>query len=285
MATQLKEPEIAEEAAEAVDPLQTQERDYEAEARVRGWRPEEEFTGKSEWVDAETFIKRGEENLGLAKATIDQLRKRVSVLEGMNKKLTKLEQAAYSNAMDAIRAEMREAVTTGDQAAFDALDQKAEQLRKDMAEETPQSHGEDPNAEYLTFREANPWYDKAGLASATETEIEARLFADRLSDRLAAEGLTKSLAPSAFFDRVAKETKEKFPLLGAKPVREKPNEAVAGVTRGQRGSAKTGANLPADAKAAAERYMNNNVGAFGQCKTKEEAHNLFARDFDWGETK
>lgn len=283
MATQLKEPDQIDDTG--VDEPQTQERDYEAEARVRGWRPPEEFAGKGEPLDAKSFLERGEERDGLAQATVKQQNKRISILESMLKKVQKSEQRAYENALADLKRQQEDAVATGDIAAFRTLDADAEKLRKDMTSDTP-NHGEDPDEKYDDFREANPWYDKANLASASEAEVEARLFADRLADRLIRQGVQNTLSPTAFFERIASETEANFPTLRSKSPRTKPASDVAGVTRtGAARNARTGANLPPEAKSAAERYMRQKIGAFGKCTTKAEAHELFARDFDWEDTK
>lgn len=280
MATQLKEPEpiIEEDTGQDTgdEAAQTQGRDFEAEARVKGWRPQEEYSGKGEWVDAEAFLQRADDNLGLSRAEKEQMRKRISVLEGKLKRLTKLEQQSYESALDTVRSEMKAAVETGDVAAFDALDAKADKIRKDM---TPvEAHGEDPGEAFDSFRENNIWYDKGNLASASEVEVEARLMADRLADKFARQGLQNELSPTAFFERIAKEVAEKLPTLGSKGARPKAVEAVAGVTRTAASrSAKTGANLPADAKEAVRRYMRKGIykGSF------EESCNEFAKDYEW----
>jgi len=80
-----------------------------------------------------------------------------------------------------------------------------------QAEPPPNYFGEDPNAEFIRFREANEWYDLGGLAGATETQKRARAMADRTADRMSGEGLQREISPSEFFARVAAEVRSKFP--------------------------------------------------------------------------
>lgn len=283
MATQLKEPEIVEQIDDGgTDEGQTTPRDFEAEAHLQGWRPREEFKGDPDkFVDAESYLKRGDEVLPLLKKQVGHLKQEIDQLKRENKKIRRLEQSAYSTARADIIAEMEAAVETGDLGGFRKLREKMDTLESE-AGPASETHGEDPAEQFDSFREANAWYDKANLASASETEVEARMFADRLADRLTRQGVQKDLAPSDFFARIARETEERFPLLKAKAARQKPTEAVAAPTgrSGQRG-AKTGANLPQEAKDTVKRYMRQGIykGTF------DEACNAFAKDYDWSESK
>lgn len=282
MATQLKEPEI-EEDTPLVEEEQT-ERDFEAEARLQGWKPEGEFKDgdkrPAKFKDAETFVREGEEKAGLQTQKLHFLEREVKRLTGMMSKVVKSEQAAYENALAEIKAGMKEAVRTGDEETYDALEVKAERVRKDMKADTP-AHGEDPDDEYDSFREGHAWYDKANLASASETEIEARLFADRLADKYARQGLLTSLSPSQFFARIADETEARYPTLTTKAPRKKPPSDVEGVTRtGPAKTARTGANLPAHAKEQVRRFIKQGVY---KDMTFAQASDEFAKDFDWSQ--
>lgn len=279
MATQLAEQPI-EEAP--IEDAEEQTRDFESEARAHGWTPKEDFKGDpTRWVDAETFIQRADEVMPLLKKQNQGLKSQISELTRTVKRLAKAEQSAYENAIADLKAKAEAAVESGDLAAFRKVDGQIESLRKEAAADVADTaHGEDGQEQYEAFREANAWYDKANLASASEVEVEARLFADRLADKYARQGLTAELPPSQFFARIAQETEERFPLLKAKKTREKPVSPVAGVTPngGPRG-AKTGANLPPEAKEHAERYMR--MGIYKDCKTKAEAYDRFAKDYTW----
>lgn len=277
MATQLAEADDTPLAAN--DEARTEGRDFETEARVQGWRPQDEFNGDpAKWADAETFVKNGEHSVGIQKKTIAAMAKKISIMEGTIKKLTRAEQSAYASAVADLKAKQEEAVEAGDIAAFKALDGRIDKLRENAESELPATrHGEDAAEQFDTFRDANPWFDRANLASATDIEKDARIWADKLAERMVRQGLDKQLAPSDFFERVAEETVAQFPQLKAR--REKPASDVGGVTRpGGSRTAKTGANLPAEAKAQAERFMAQ--GIF-KVKTKAEAYERYAASYDW----
>lgn len=261
--------------------LQTVERDFESEARVQGWRPKDEFRGNPDaWTDAETFMRRADEVLPLIKKQNAHLKREIDDLKKLVRKVAKSEQEAHTHALAEIRAEMRDAVESGDTAAFDRLEKKADKIREEIRDDTPGlAHGEDPQDAFDAFREGNAWYDKANLASASETEVEARLYADRLADKFVKQGLQETLSPTEFFAKIAEDTEAKFPNLKAKTPRPKPASDVAGVTRPGIGSrARTGANLPADAKAQATRFFNNGVI---KAKSLTEALDKYAVNYDW----
>lgn len=257
------------------------ERDYESEARQHGWRPKEEFKGdEARWTDAETFMKRADEVLPFIKKQNSALKTKVDILERMVKKVQKSEMAAYDNALAAIKAQMKDAVAVGDEAAFDALDAKAEKLRKDMAEDaSPVDRSEGhARAVLLSFRKANPWYDRGEFATDGSEEKEAFIRTRQIFEEQVLAGLDKE-APEVFFEKAFAQANEEFPDLNKKPARTKPASDVAGVTRTNgRSNAKTGANLPTEAKEAVRRYMRQGIY---KGKTFDEAANLFAADYDW----
>lgn len=277
MATQLAEQQHEPDAVIA-DGEQTQERDFETEARGHGWKPQDEFQGDpAKWTDAETFVRRADEIMPLMREQNKDLRRKLSDMERTVRKLAKSEQAAHKERLEALQAQRLEAFDSGDREAFKEADKKAEELRKDIA--SPALAGEDPAEELDTFREANPWFDKANLASASETEVEARLYADRTADKWIRQGLPNEIPPSEFYKRLADEVNTKFPALKVRPLRPKPASDVTPNTRpGPRAGAKTGAALPPEAKETAERYVRLKLPGYAG-KSATEAHNLFAQSF------
>lgn len=280
MATQLAEQVEAEVLHEGNDNHETQTpaRDAEAEARELGWKPKEEWDGRGEWRDAEEFLAVRETNLGLKKKEVDALRRKVESMERDIRRLTRAEQAAFDAGVASAKQEMREAVASGDVAAFERAEAKLEAIREDVAA-TPSAHGEDPDTEFAAFRENNTWYDKANLASATEIEINARLFADRLADQFAKQGLQQKLSPSEFFAKISEETEAKFPQLKSKTPRAKPASDVAGVTRvALNRGAKTFASLPPEAQRQCDRFHSQ--GVYGNA-TLEQARAKYVAKYQW----
>lgn len=279
MATQLAEaPEALEEPQTGNDNAEAQpERDYEAEARRLGWKSPEEFEeGKRPPVirTAQEFVEHSD--LALKAREVAALRADLEKTKRLVKRVMASEQKAYVNALADLEARQEAAVETGDIAEHRRLKGEIEKVREEIVGDTATDvHGEDPREQYDTFRDANSWYDKANLASASEVEIEARLYADRLAEQWVRAGKDKETPPSEFFAGIAEAVEAKFPTLKNKAVRPKLASDVAGVTRPGAGKGKTGAHLPSEAKETVRRYMRQGIykGTF------EEACNAFAKDY------
>ena len=95
--------------------------EIEEKAKAMGWAPKEEFRGdESKWVDAEEFVKRGENYVGIAKENIDRLTTKVTNLE------KKLEESS------GLFNEFREFATKSEQRAYDKSQKEYEQNVKDL---------------------------------------------------------------------------------------------------------------------------------------------------------
>lgn len=289
MATQLQDagavvaPEVVEGAIEqdigGISDGQ-QGRDYESEARELGWVPKDEFRGdESRWTDAESFVKRGETQMPLLKKQVETQKGEIDFLKRQVKKLAKAEQNAYNAALEDLKRQQREAVEYGDVAAFEKVEARIDALKADIQDE-PQAKGENPDLAFAEFRDANEWYDLGALPAASEAERRARALADRIADKLAAQGLQRELTPSQFFARVAEQVKEQIPMLGdGKPARQKPASDVAGVTR-QTGArnVRNGNALPPEAKAQAKRFFENGTI---RAANLNEAMDKYAKSYAW----
>jgi len=135
--------------------IEVQDRDYEAEARNLGWHPQEEFRGSpNDWVDAETFVRRGEQQLPImrennrklatrARRAEDELADMRTKLDEVNSSLTTLRtmaersnEAGYQRALADLKAQQRQAVRDGDEATFDKIAgeiEKVEETRTEIA--------------------------------------------------------------------------------------------------------------------------------------------------------
>jgi hypothetical protein len=256
-------------------------RDYEAEARQHGWTPQEEFKGDPDrWTDAETFVKRADEVMPLLKKQNSNLKAQIDQLNRTVKRLAKAEQSAYENAIKELNDRAENAVESGDIETYRKVNADLTKLQKEAtADVDPKAQDAAALDAFDAFRENNTWFDKGALASASEVEVEARLYADRLAEKYARQGLPNEMEPSDFFAKIAEETEARFPLLKAKKTREKPPSAVAGVTAPGAGrSSKTGANLPPEARRQAERFFNQGII---KGKDLTDALNKYAASYDW----
>jgi hypothetical protein len=164
-----------------------------------GWTPKGQFKGDPEkWVDAETFVKRGEEFLPFLKANnkrLEQAHDRANAkIAALEKTLTafaehntKTEQRAYERASRDIQARLDAAATLGDvQGVRDATDELVSLTREAAAPKpatpTPQN-GPDAEPEALTdWKAENPWFGKDAAMRGAAIEIVNELIADGVTD-------------------------------------------------------------------------------------------------------
>lgn len=249
------------------------ERDYEAEARSRGWLPEDEFKGdKGRWVDAQTFIERTDTVMPLLKADRDRLKRELDEMKRDFKRFNRFATEAETRIRAEIEAEMRAAVETGDVKKFEAAKKRETELDKG-AKDQPRYTEADLVAAYDNFREEHAWYDRANLGSATETDINARIMFDRLLEKRAkAIRAGEEPPPDELLGEILSEVKAKFPALGAAAPRQKPASDVAGGgTPGRGRSSRTWEALPDEVRRRFEKWIGNGLG------TKEE----YLKTFDW----
>jgi hypothetical protein len=100
--------EIPGEGDHGDDGSQSGERDYDAEARSRGWAPEEEFKGdKARWVDAKTFVERTDTMMPLLKADRDRLKRELADIKKDLRRATTHFEGAEKRAYDRRRRTFR----------------------------------------------------------------------------------------------------------------------------------------------------------------------------------
>jgi hypothetical protein len=283
----LKIEEGVEIPGEGEEVEQTQARDFEAEAREHGWSPKEDFKGDTaRWVDAETFMKRADEMMPLLKAQNSRLKRDIDAMRKDLKRATAhfegAEKRAYDRALSDLEKKHSEAVEAGDVTAANAVVKEMRDLKPDDA---PQEHSKEDAQEALdAFREEHSWYDRANLANASETDINGRLYFDRMIDKHIAK--TKDMAPTEFFAFVTDLTLEKYPLLKGKPARQKPLSPVEGGNVGRpRGSSKSWDNLPDTAKRQYQRFIDRGLTGIKSTGDSDKdmiaAKAYYAKTHDW----
>lgn len=289
MATQLKETQEQGAAPANEDQnVETGERDFDAEARERGWVSKEEFLAKpnadeSRWVDAQTFIERTDTVMPLLKADRDRLKRELAELKRGLRQATKhfegAEARGFERAKAEIEARIEAATEKGDVAAVKEAMKDMEGLKPGHQ---PRYSETDLIEAFDEFRDTNAWYDRGALGGATELEINARLHFDRVMEReLRNIKQGEEPPPEEFFASVVEKVKEKYPALGSvkQQVREKPASDVAGQGGGrpQRNS-RTYDNLPPEAKAQCDKWIKAGIINAG---SEEKSRALYAKDFDW----
>lgn len=258
----------------------------EVRAKELGWVPKDEFRGDPErWVDAATYVRRGEEFIPLLKATTRKqseelaqlktsLKETKTTLAAATDALAALTEATSKAALDKVRdskKEIKEALVKakndGDvdqevelqdkltevNAALKASETAAgtKKSAKTASGEPPPGEDLAQNPEFKEWVTENEWWGidkrKTGLALGVAQDLRAK------GDT--SEG-------KAFYDKVTKEINE---MLGTKPntMREGPSK-VEGDARGSANGggvrAKSYEDLPADAKKACGDFAERVVG-------------------------
>jgi len=155
----------------------------EDRARSMGWRPKDEYNGKSEHVDAETYVKNAEEDYTKNRKALSKLEQSYSKLEKTTETILAhqqrereaAEKQGYDRAMQEVDARMKKAVEDSD---YEGVNEALKDRDALQSKQAPQDS--DPNAAIVEAWEAqNKWFnDDPVLADA----------AVRKSDILAAQG-------------------------------------------------------------------------------------------------
>jgi len=237
-------------------------------AKALGHMSKDEWTAKgkdpNEWVDAETYIKRGENIQSFMKKHNAHLSREIRELRGLIVEQRDMAQKArlqgYQLALQDIQQRQRDAAAQGDVDAFDAAERdkaKVSQQYQEASKVAPPPATEDPV--FLEWVDDNAWYtDDADMAA----------YAEGVAQRLIAEGKTSPGRP--ILDEVTKRVKKAFAHKFTNPRREQPGAVETGSqSPTPKKSGKGFDDLPASAKSSFEK-LEKNFKREGIAYTKEE---------------
>lgn len=239
--------------------VNTPERDYESEARAQGWKPQEEYQGEN-WVDAKTFVERGDKYVGILKDRFDKVERRLKYQEELNESLKRqyhrLEAQRKREVDDLVKQlekERRNAITNGDGEAFDKAEKALNEVKEvqlEMEKTSTVKTQEDPPPWAIAWMQENEWYgkDKALTAVAEAYAVELRQAQPFLGER-------------EFMDRVAEYVKTEMPHK----FQNKNKKQVADVEIDDRRPAQTSGGkksyntLPPEAKKEFNRFVREGI--------------------------
>lgn len=263
----------------------------EARATAMGWQPKEKFKGaEGEFVDAESFVKKGEEILPILRANNRRL---VDEVTGMKKTLTEAQrhnqelQASVEGlkefqadiALERLKAKKKEL----SKAIKDARSEDNDDLQEELEEQlsvvndavkeytkpaakaaTPPPAAEPPakDPNLAAWMQENSWFQKDQKKTA---------IAIGIGQELRESG--SPLLGREFLDEVARQTEEFF----AEPRQSSKVESGRGGTRARSG--KGFADLPEDAKTGCLKFEKNLVGPGKTYKTAEEWRTHYAKEY------
>lgn len=255
---------VQQEQADAPEPT------IEDTAREMGWRPKEEFKGdEGKWVDAETFVKRGEEILPIVKANAkrdrEALEKAQAEIADMKKSFAEFKQyhsqterRAMEKARKELERELAEAVEAKDFASVRSITQDIADLSKDVRTDDNGDPYKAPDQVKAlnAWKSENPWFESDEAMTAAAIAIANRLESSGVrGDEQRAE--------------VAKRIRAEFPHKFENERRKQP-AAVEGATP-QRKAGKSRSDLPPEARAQMDRWVKQGLLTEAQ----------FLKDYQW----
>lgn len=270
--------------------------EVETKALSMGWIPKEQFKGdESKWVDADTFVSRGETFVPFLKANNKKLESELSVVKGELAKTNNLLKAAQE-AIDTLKdfnsqhnrekvetkrdqliTQLKEAREAGnveqEEQIRSQLDETREALKEAGKEKPKVNSTVEPvdytqRPEWKQFVDENPWWNDNRRMRAMAVEIANEI-------RETPDG--KSMSPTDFFRAVSKETQKVFD--SGQRVTTKVEGSRGGA--GDNGGGKSYSSLPADAKAACDRMASRLVGEGRAYKTIKDWRDDYAAKYDW----
>ena len=260
---------------------------FESEARAQGWVAAEEFRGsENDWVDAETFVRRGKEimpilrknnekllkELGEAKKAAEEAREAAKEFREFQKQQFERKTKDLEVQLEQLKQAKRDAITQGDGDRAIAIDDAMDDLKEQRIEAKEELKAAEAKAAEVPQVTADPtlnsWMDKNDWFGK-DTRMTG--IANGLGVSLRQEN--PNLNGQAFLDKLDAELAEVFPeKFGKKrtpnPMEGSPNgTARPTVSSGK----KTYGNLPPEAKAACDKFVKQGL------MTKE----AYVAEYDW----
>lgn len=173
-----KEIDIEDQIEEA--PLRglsdSEEVSVEDRARMYGWKPEEEFQGKGEWTDAETFLKRQEEDAKEALKANRNIERRYEKLEKtvdaiyahQQRQIEAAKEQGYKEGLNAYNEKIKQAASEGDAETTDKLVQERDKYIKSQSEDV---YSEQDHAFAEDWKSKNDWYGSDPVLSDAAVAI------------------------------------------------------------------------------------------------------------------
>jgi hypothetical protein len=273
--------EVDTPTVESAQPIEVQR-----EAERMGWIPPTRFKGDpSRFVDADTYIKRGEEVLPIVKeqnkrlhneldslkresqATAHALKAAQDAIAQMEERHTVATQKAVEDARRQVKAQLAAASEAGD---HEGVAELTEQLTKMAVTEPVTAKAQapapepvfTPPADLVEWNAENPWFGtnkrKTALALAVAQELRE-------------QGETSN--GRSFYDKVLAEVDKE---LGVQQPRGDKVEGARGSDGGGQARGKTYASMPSEARAACDADAKRFVGEGKKYKTINDWRNRYA---------
>lgn len=245
-------------------------------AKGMGWKGPDEFTGDPErFVDADEYIRRGQEVMPILRQRNKELQDQVSsmntALADMKQTVAKLEISHSAEAARKVEearanlvAQLKDAIENNDAEAQAkilgglAIADKAQEKQEAWDKKTDRRTQPKPNEHFLAWAAKNPWFGKTDRDNRKKS-YEALAIADDVR-----EDMPELIGSAAFHDEVDKRL--------AKLYRTAPTDSKVGESRG--GSSGGGtingySDMPAEARKQCDADAKQYVGEGKAFKDKK----------------
>lgn len=267
--------------------------EIQTEAEKQGWIPPTRFRGDPErFIDADAYLRRGEEVLPIVKAQLKDTRAELETLRTtaaetkealaeaqealkmIEARHTVETQKKVDEAKAAVKDALKKASEAGDHEAVAELTEQMVELRDagkaDAEEKVEKKEAPKPpvlSPEFLAWKADNPWFEKDRKRTA---------FALGAGEDLRANGDTSQ--GRAFYDKITAEVEAFFDRR--EPLEDKVEGSRGGANGASaRGGKKSFDSMPAEAKAACTSDTKKFVGEGKLFKTATEWHNYYAAEY------
>jgi hypothetical protein len=247
-ATTVAEEATVEDVAEQQSVPEVDE-DTLKEAKRQGWVPQEEYTGpEDKWVDADTFVKKGKEINALLRKDNDFLKREVAEMKSTMMEFKKFhadtEKRAYERAMQDLREQKKEAISTGDGDKVLQIDDAIDELKQSRTVEKVAHPVNQPDATFIQWSEENKWYT---------TDAQLKTEADMIGEVIKRQNPT--LIGEAFLNEVTTRVKRMYPEKFTNSNRSRPSPVEGTTAPKATGKGGKGFNdLPQEARDACMKF-------------------------------
>lgn len=271
--TTTNDPETEEEVEETPEgeeeeqQSEGEELSFEEEARAEGWVPLEEWNGsEDDWVDAETFVKRGREILPIVNSKLSktqkelaELRDKFSRMDQANKEAIRRQQKQHMQELEDVR---KEAFENQDYDKFREVEEEMSKIREE--ESAQEKEDDDPKSHPAVqdFLSRNTWYGQ---------DEDLTAYADAISSKLDMPEATPEERLKTLEERVKKAFPHKFQKTRKKTVESGRGDGPARRSKGSK--KKSYDDLPPEAQNACDEFVNEH----GIMTTEEYVDSYFSQ--------
>lgn len=231
--------------------------DYEERASRMGWVPQEKFRGDaSKWVDAKTFVEKGENELPILRERLrDSLRKQDDAIRDLGELketvkdfrgyMTQVEERAYKRAKRDLEEQRNAAKDAGDFDRYDKVTQEITELETNAKPVEKREVKPDPSKDpvFMGWVGDNKWF---------QDDPERAAYANGYGQYL--NQIKPHLHGKAFLEEITNAVKKEFPDKFENPRRNGTARVEAGGGVQKKSSGKSFDDLPKHAQETCMRF-------------------------------